>query len=83
MNLPEIIEANEAYSPESAAVPLTPPFPLVLPPVVSRKPFSSEDLADKGVKLPGYLRIFWVKDPKGAWGLLAAQQLMSYICLNI
>ena len=49
MNLPEIIEANEAYFNRKCCCATHSPFPLVLPPVVSRQPLSSKDLAEEGV----------------------------------
>lgn len=59
----------QAISVDSAAVPPSNlPF---LPPVVSRKPFLTKNLADEGVVAWLPFRLFWVKDPKGAWGLLA------------
>lgn len=84
VNLSEIIDTNEGYFGRECCCASPAPTLIFLPPAVSRKPFLTKDLADEGVVAWMPFRLFWVKDPKGAWGLpLLAQLLMSCICLNI
>lgn len=81
MNLSEMIETNEGYFTRKCY--RATPILLFLLPVVSRKPFLAKDLADVRVVAWLPFTLFWVEDPKGAWGLPGAHVMYLFKTFNL